>query len=67
MVHFKNDFTNILEESFSYSQIELVRDYIQNQREHHKTKTFEEEYIAFLKSHNIAYNRQYLFETEHYG
>ncbi|MBS0656516.1 MAG: IS200/IS605 family transposase [Verrucomicrobia bacterium] len=51
----------------SYSQIESVRHYIQNQHEHHQTRTFEDEYIAFLKLHNIAFDRQYLFETEHYG
>ena len=51
----------------SYSQIESVRHYIQNQREHHRTKTFEEEYIAFLKLHNIEFNYQYLFEKEHFG
>jgi len=49
----------------SYSQIELVRRYIQNQREHHRTKTFEEEYIAFLKLHNIEFDYEYLFEAEH--
>jgi len=51
----------------SCSQIESVRQYIQNQREHHKTRTFEEEYTAFLKSHNIAFERRYLFETEQFG
>ena len=51
----------------SYSQIESVRHYIQNQREHHKTKTFEEEYLEILKLHNIEFNYQYLFETEHFG
>jgi len=51
----------------SYSQLDSVRHYIQNQREHHRTKTFEEEYIAFLKRHNIEFDHQYLFEAEHYG
>ncbi len=51
----------------SYSQTELVRQYIQNQRVHHKTKTFEEEYVAFLKLHNIEYDYRYLFEAEHFG
>jgi putative transposase len=51
----------------SYSQIDSVRHYIQNQREHHRTKTFEEEYVAFLKRHNIDFDHQYLFEAEHYG
>ena len=51
----------------SYSQIALVRHYIQNQQEHHRTKTFEDEYITFLKLHDIAFDRRYLFEAEHYG
>lgn len=51
----------------SYSQIESVCHYIRNQREHHRTKTFEEEYIAFLKLHNIEYDPRYLFETEYCG
>ncbi len=51
----------------SYSQVESVRFYIQNQREHHQTKTFEEEYLSFLKLHNIVFDRKYLFEAEHSG
>ncbi|MDP1835979.1 MAG: IS200/IS605 family transposase [Chlamydiales bacterium] len=51
----------------SYSQIESVRCYIRNQREHHRTKTFEQEYIALLKVHNIEFDSRYLFETEHFG
>ena len=53
--------------SVSYSQIDSVRHYIQNQREHHQTKTFKEEYIQFLQLHDIAFEHRYLFETEHYG
>jgi putative transposase len=48
----------------SYSQVEHVRKYIQNQREHHQTKTFKEEYIRYLELHNITFERKYLFETE---
>ncbi len=51
----------------SYSNINSVRQYIQNQREHHQSKTYEEEYIKFLEIHDISFERQYLFETEHYG
>jgi len=51
----------------SYSQIEPVRYYIRNQREHHRTITFEEEYIAFLKLHDIEFDHKYLFEAEHSG
>ena len=42
----------------SYSQIEVVQNYIQNQREHHRNRTFEEEYVALLKRHNIKFERK---------
>lgn len=51
----------------SYSQIESTRHYIQNQREHHRTKTFEEEYVQILKLHDIIFEPRYLFENEYFG
>ena len=51
----------------SYSHIDTVRRYIQRQEEHHRTKTFQEEYILFLKRHNIDFRLEYLFEDEHHG
>ena len=39
----------------SYSHIEIVQSYILDQREHHRTKTFEEEYIELLERHNIKF------------
>lgn len=50
--------------AFSYSQshIDSVFKYIQNQEEHHRKKTFKEEYISFLKLYNIPYDERYLFE-----
>ena len=51
----------------SYSHIEIVRNYIRSQREHHRTKTFEEEYIELLEKHNIKFERKYLFAAEHVG
>jgi len=51
----------------SYSQIDSVRHYIQNQREHHRRQTFEEEYIEFLNRHDIPFERKWLFEDEHHG
>ena len=48
--------------SYSHSQIENVYNYILNQEEHHKKKTFREEYIDFLKKSNVEYNNKYLFE-----
>jgi REP element-mobilizing transposase RayT len=51
----------------SYSRLDSVQTYIQDQEEHHRTKTFQEEYIAFLKRHNIAFRLEHLFEDEHHG
>ena len=51
----------------SYSNIPSVQEYIQNQEERHRTKSFQEEYIEFLKRHNIEFRLEYLFEDEHHG
>lgn len=49
------------------SQIPRMRTYLQNQEEHHRSKTFEEEYIQFLKQHQIEYRLEYLFDGEFRG
>jgi REP element-mobilizing transposase RayT len=51
----------------SYSHLETVQQYIRNQHEHHRVKTFEEEYIELLERHNVKFERRYLFEEEHTG
>ncbi len=48
--------------SYSKSQIDTVVKYIMTQEEHHKTKTFKEEYLDFLKRFDIDYNEKYLFD-----
>ncbi len=48
--------------SVSYRNVEQVVNYIKNQEEHHKVKTFREEYIDFLKEQNIDFEEKYLFE-----
>ncbi len=48
--------------SYSHSQLTNVIKYIENQEEHHKTKTFKEEYIAFLKLFNIDFKNEYVFD-----
>jgi putative transposase len=49
--------------AFSYSQsaVESVYEYIKNQKEHHKTFSFQSEYIALLKKFEIEYDERYLF------
>lgn len=48
--------------SYSKSQKDQVVHYIVNQAEHHRTKTFKEEYIALLQKFEIDYEEKYLFE-----
>jgi putative transposase len=45
----------------SESQVERVEHYIQNQREHHKKSSFEEEFIALLKAHGLPYDPNHLW------
>lgn len=49
--------------SYSSSQIDNVIKYIKNQKEHHRKKTFNEEYIDFLEKFNVEYKKEYLFEN----
>jgi len=48
--------------SVSYSNIQTVKQYIANQAEHHRKKTFQEEFLAFLKRHAIEYDERYVWE-----
>jgi len=48
--------------SYAHSQIEQVYQYILNQEEHHRKKTFKEEYLEFLKKFEIEYDEKYLFK-----
>lgn len=48
--------------SYSHSHIDSVYNYILNQEQHHKKKTFKEEYIEFLKKFEVEYEEKYLFE-----
>jgi putative transposase len=48
--------------SYSHSHIGKVYDYILNQEEHHKKKTFKAEYFDLLKKFEIEYDEKYLFE-----
>ena len=48
--------------SYAHSQIETVYNYILRQEEHHKQKTFKEEYSDYLKRFNVEFNEKYLFD-----
>ncbi len=46
----------------SRSQVDTVVKYILNQEEHHKKRTFREEYLDILEKNDIAFKDEYLFE-----
>lgn len=48
--------------SYSRSQIDSVYKYIENQKEHHKRETFNDEYLNFLNKFNVPYEEKYIFE-----
>lgn len=48
--------------SYSHSHIQDVYNYILNQKDHHKRKTFKEEYLELMKKFEIDYNENYLFK-----
>ena len=48
--------------SVSHSDIDQVTAYINNQEEHHRHKSFQEEYLALLKTNKVEYNEKYLWD-----
>jgi len=45
----------------SVSRIEDTVAYINGQKEHHRSRSFQEEYLAFLKKHGIEYDDRYIW------
>ena len=48
--------------SYSHSALDNVIAYIENQKQHHRTKTFKQEYLEFLEKFKIEYKNEYLYE-----
>lgn len=48
--------------SYAKSQSAAVVNYILNQKEHHRKRTFREEYLDFLEKFGVDYDEKYLFE-----
>ena len=46
--------------TYSYSAKNGLIEYVKNQEEHHKTKTFREELIELLKEHGVEFDEKYL-------
>jgi len=43
-------------------EIDAIYNYIENQEEHHRTESFQDEFLRLLKDYNIEFDPKYLFE-----
>jgi REP element-mobilizing transposase RayT len=48
--------------SHSRSQLDSVINYVLNQEDHHKRKSFRDEYLEILRKNDIKFNDDYLFD-----
>ncbi len=48
--------------SVNPAEVDVVKTYIENQHEHHRKKTFQKEFLAFLKKYNVAYDERYVWD-----
>ncbi len=48
--------------SVNPTEIDVVKKYISNQKEHHKKSTFKDEFRAFLKKYNVDYDERYVWD-----
>lgn len=48
--------------SYGKSQIKDVIKYIENQEEHHRHRTFREEYLVFLEKFELEHDEKYIFK-----
>ncbi len=47
--------------SVSASQVPKIIAYINNQKDHHRKKSFQEEFLELLERHGIEYDQRYVF------
>jgi len=48
--------------SVSKSNMAALTTYIQNQAEHHRVRTFQEEFLELLHRHEIEYDERYIWD-----
>jgi putative transposase len=48
--------------SVSPTDLEALQTYIDNQEEHHRTRSYQGEYLALLKKYGIEYDEQYMWD-----
>ena len=48
--------------SISPSQVEVSKNYIANQKEHHRNQTFQDEFRALLRRYGVQYDERYVWD-----
>jgi len=48
--------------SVSRSSLDDVKRYIASQHEHHRVRSFQEEFLEFLKRHEMEYDERYIWD-----
>lgn len=46
----------------SQSQLPALIEYVENQEEHHRSRSFQDEFVAILRKHGVEYDERYLFD-----
>lgn len=46
----------------SYSNLNQVKEYLARQEEHHRQKSFEEEFLELLRRHNLQWDERYVWD-----
>ncbi|MDH4092735.1 MAG: IS200/IS605 family transposase [Cyclobacteriaceae bacterium] len=49
--------------SYGHSQVNQVYNYVMNQKEHHKKRSFLDEYKEFLKRFEVPFDERYIFKA----
>jgi len=48
--------------SVGRDDLEALESYISSQEEHHRVRTFQEEYLELLKKHGVRYDERYMWD-----
>jgi len=48
--------------SYGHSQLDTIIRYVQNQEQHHRRRSFKDEYLAWLKKFEIPFQEKYVFQ-----
>jgi REP element-mobilizing transposase RayT len=48
--------------SYGHSQLDTIIRYIQNQEQHHRRRSFKDEYLTWLKKFEVPFEEKYIFK-----